>query len=84
VLPLTGSAGSAATFCAPEAERSDIEVVALNDLAPVETNAHLLRYDSVHGRFPAQVTVKGDIISCGRNVGAASKAAAPGADGLAK
>src|SRR6201997_4916112 len=48
-----------------EAERSDIEVVALNDLAPVETNAHLLRYDSVHGRFPAQVTVKGDTISCG-------------------
>src|SRR5690349_12562247 len=48
-----------------EAERSDIEVVAINDLAPVETNAHLLRYDSVHGRFPAQVTVKGDTISCG-------------------
>jgi glyceraldehyde-3-phosphate dehydrogenase/erythrose-4-phosphate dehydrogenase len=48
-----------------EAERSDIEVVAVNDLAPVETNAHLLRYDSIHGRFPAQVTVKGDTISCG-------------------
>src|ERR1700758_715883 len=48
-----------------EAERSDIECVALNDLAPFETNAHLLRYDSVHGRFPAQVTVKGDTIICG-------------------
>src|SRR5437763_64968 len=48
-----------------EAERSDIEVVSVNDLAPVETNAHLLRYDSVHGRFPAEVTVKGDTISCG-------------------
>jgi hypothetical protein len=48
-----------------EAERSDIEVVALNDLAPVETNAHLLRFDSVHGRFPGEVTVKGDTISCG-------------------
>src|SRR3974390_3007767 len=48
-----------------EAERDDIEVVAVNDLAPIETNAHLLRYDSVHGRFPAEVTVKGDTINCG-------------------
>src|SRR6516164_6490038 len=48
-----------------EVERGDIEVVAVNDLAPVETNAHLLRYDSVHGRFPGEVTVKGDTISCG-------------------
>src|ERR1700756_3652748 len=45
--------------------RKDIEIVAINDLGPVETNAHLLRYDSVHGRFPAEVTVKGDTISCG-------------------
>ena len=42
-----------------EAGRKDIEVVAINDLAPVETNAHLLRYDSVHGRFPGEVTVEG-------------------------
>src|SRR5580658_6760547 len=48
-----------------EADRKDIEVVAINDLAPIETNAHLLRYDTVHGRFPAQVTVKGDTISVG-------------------
>ena len=48
-----------------EADRQDIEVVAINDLAPIETNAHLLRYDTVHGRFPAEVTVKGDTISCG-------------------
>ena len=48
-----------------EANRQDIEVVAINDLAPVETNAHLLRYDSVRGRFPDEVTVKGDTISCG-------------------
>jgi glyceraldehyde 3-phosphate dehydrogenase len=48
-----------------EADRKDIEVVALNDLGPVETNAHLLRYDSVHGRFPGEVTVKGDTISVG-------------------
>ena len=48
-----------------EADRKDIEVVALNDLGPVETNAHLLRYDSVHGRFPGEVKVKGDTISVG-------------------
>jgi glyceraldehyde 3-phosphate dehydrogenase len=48
-----------------EAERKDIEVVAVNDLAPVETNAHLLRYDSVHGRFPGEVKVEGDSISVG-------------------
>ncbi len=39
-----------------ESGRTDIEVIAINDLGPVETNAHLLRYDSVHGRFPATVT----------------------------
>jgi glyceraldehyde 3-phosphate dehydrogenase len=48
-----------------EAGRHDIEVVAVNDLAPVETNAHLLRFDSVHGRFPGEVKVEGDSISCG-------------------
>jgi len=48
-----------------ESGRKDIEVVALNDLGPVETNAHLLRYDSVHGRFPGTVTVEGDSISLG-------------------
>src|SRR4249919_231194 len=48
-----------------EAKRSDITVVAINDLGPVETNAHLLRFDSVHGRFPGEVTVKGDTIDCG-------------------
>ena len=49
-----------------ESGRTDIEVVAINDLGPVETNAHLLRYDSVHGRFPATVTVKGASIDVGR------------------
>jgi glyceraldehyde 3-phosphate dehydrogenase len=48
-----------------ESGRKDIEVVGINDLGPVETNAHLLRYDSVHGRFPGEVTVKGDTISIG-------------------
>jgi len=45
-----------------ESGRRDIEVVAVNDLGPIETNAHLLRYDSVHGRFPAAVTVEGDMM----------------------
>ncbi len=48
-----------------EGKRNDITVVAINDLAPAETNAHLLRFDSVHGRFPGEVTVKGDTIDCG-------------------
>src|SRR5262249_4614178 len=48
-----------------EAGRTDIEVVGINDLGPVETNAHLLRYDTVHGRFPGEVTVNGDTISVG-------------------
>ncbi len=48
-----------------ESGRKDIEVVGINDLGPVETNAHLLRFDSVHGRFPGTVTVDGDTISLG-------------------
>ncbi|MBZ0138719.1 MAG: type I glyceraldehyde-3-phosphate dehydrogenase [Pseudorhodoplanes sp.] len=51
-----------------ETGRTDIEVVGINDLGPVETNAHLLRYDSVHGRFAGQVTVKGDTIDLGNGV----------------
>jgi glyceraldehyde 3-phosphate dehydrogenase len=43
-----------------ESGRKDIEVVSINDLGPVETNAHLLRFDSVHGRFPHEVGVEGD------------------------
>ena len=48
-----------------ESGRDDIRVVAINDLAPVETNAHLLRFDSVHGRFPGEVKVAGDTIDVG-------------------
>jgi glyceraldehyde 3-phosphate dehydrogenase len=48
-----------------EAKRKDIEVVGINDLGPVETNAHLLRFDSVHGRFPGEVKVDGDTIDIG-------------------
>ncbi|KFI26531.1 type I glyceraldehyde-3-phosphate dehydrogenase [Paenirhodobacter enshiensis] len=49
-----------------ESGREDIEVVAINDLGPVETNAHLLRFDSVHGRFPHEVTTGEDWIDAGR------------------
>jgi glyceraldehyde 3-phosphate dehydrogenase len=49
-----------------ESGRTDIEVVAINDLGPVETNAHLLRFDSVHGRFPATVTTTATTINVGR------------------
>src|SRR4030088_1066067 len=48
-----------------ESVRRDIEVVRINDLGPVEANAHLLRFDSAHGRFPGTVTVDGDSISLG-------------------
>ncbi len=48
-----------------EAGRDDIQVVAINDLGPVETNAHLLRFDSVHGRFPGEVKVSGETIDIG-------------------
>ncbi len=49
-----------------ESGRTDIEVVAINDLGPVETNAHLLRFDSVHGRFPGTVETTEDSIDLGR------------------
>ena len=49
-----------------ESGRTDIEVVAINDLGPVETNAHLFRFDSVHSRFNGTVTVDGDTIDVGR------------------
>jgi glyceraldehyde 3-phosphate dehydrogenase len=49
-----------------ESGRTDIEVVAINDLGPVETNAHLLRFDSVHGRFPVEITTTESTIDVGR------------------
>jgi glyceraldehyde 3-phosphate dehydrogenase len=48
-----------------ESGRSDVSVVAINDLAPPATNAHLLRYDSIHGRFPGKVQLEGDMLDCG-------------------
>ncbi len=49
-----------------ESGRTDLEVVAINDLGDVEMNALLLQYDSVHGRFQNEVTVKGNTIDAGR------------------
>ena len=49
-----------------ESARDDIIVVGINDLGPVETNAHLLRYDSVHGKFPADVVVSGNDLDVGQ------------------
>ncbi|ALK08053.1 type I glyceraldehyde-3-phosphate dehydrogenase [Blastochloris viridis] len=49
-----------------ESDRRDIEVVAINDLGSVETNAHLFRFDSVHGRFAGEVKVDGDTLDVGR------------------
>ncbi len=48
-----------------ESGKTDVQVVAINDLGPVETNAHLMRYDSVHGRFPGEVKVDGDTMDVG-------------------
>jgi glyceraldehyde 3-phosphate dehydrogenase len=45
-----------------ESGRDDIECIAINDLGSVEANAHLFRFDSVHGRFPGEVAVEGDTI----------------------
>jgi glyceraldehyde 3-phosphate dehydrogenase len=49
-----------------ESERRDLEIVAINDLGPVATNAHLLEFDSVHGRFPGRITTTEDTLDAGR------------------
>ena len=49
-----------------ESTRNDVQVVKINATGPIETNAHLLRYDSVHGRFSGQVTVKDNTLDLGR------------------
>jgi glyceraldehyde 3-phosphate dehydrogenase (phosphorylating) len=61
-----GRIGRLVLRAAFEHEESRIEVVAVNDLGPVETNAHLLRYDSVHGRFPGEIATGPDFIDIGR------------------
>src|SRR5438045_8076842 len=61
-----GRIGRLVLRAAYEHKHSEIEVVAINDLGPVETNAHLLRYDSVHGRFPGEVTTGDNWMDIGR------------------
>src|SRR5712692_7334072 len=60
-----GRIGRLVLRAAAENKRSDIEVVGINDLGPVATNAHLLKYDSVHGRFPHAVTAGDDWMDAG-------------------
>ncbi len=48
-----------------ESKRNDVQVVAMNATGPIETNAHLLKYDSVHGRFGGQIRVEGDTMDLG-------------------
>ncbi|MDF9304660.1 type I glyceraldehyde-3-phosphate dehydrogenase [Tritonibacter mobilis] len=50
-----------------ENDTTDVEVVAINDLAPPATQVHLLKFDSVHGRLDAEVTVEGDTMKVGRH-----------------
>ena len=52
--------------CAFENDRTDVKIVAINDLAPVRTNAHLLRYDSMYGKFLGDITLEGKTIDIGR------------------
>jgi len=60
-----GRIGRLVLRSALEAKRKDVEFVAINDLGSAETNAHLLKYDSVHGTFPGEVGAKGDTITVG-------------------
>lgn len=60
-----GRIGRLALRSIMETGRKGVDVVAINDLGPVETNAHLMRYDTVHGRFPHEVKVANDTIDVG-------------------
>ena len=67
-----GRIGRLVLRAAVESGRDDVEFVAINDLGPPEANAHLFKYDSVHGRFPGEVIVEGDtmtVVSGGRRWG---------------
>ncbi len=61
-----GRIGRLVLRAAHEHKNTEVEVVGINDLGPVETNAHLLRYDSVHGRFPGEVTTGDNWMDIGR------------------
>ena len=49
-----------------ESARNDVQVVKINATGPIETNAHLLKYDSVHGRFHGEVRISGNEMDLGR------------------
>ena len=55
-----GRIGRLVLRAALESNRRDLEFVAINDLAPISQNAHLLQYDSVHGKLPMDVKTDGD------------------------
>jgi len=61
-----GRIGRLVMRAALEHPAKEVEVVGINDLGPVETNAHLLRYDSVHGRFAGEVTIGENWMDAGR------------------
>lgn len=61
-----GRIGRLALRSIVETGRKGVDVVAINDLGPVETNAHLVQYDSVHGKFPHEVKVRNDTIDVGQ------------------
>src|SRR5690242_8456530 len=60
-----GRIGRNVLRAAAEAKRRDLEFVAINDLVPAKDNAHLFKYDSVHGTFPGEVKVNGNSIDVG-------------------
>ncbi|SNB51627.1 glyceraldehyde-3-phosphate dehydrogenase (NAD+) [Arboricoccus pini] len=60
-----GRIGRAVLRAIVENNRTDLQVVAVNDLAPPATNVHLLKYDSVHGRFKGQIKFEGDTVDVG-------------------
>ncbi len=64
-------------------KRSDLQVVAINDLGPVETNAHLMRFDSVHGRYDGEVTTGEDLDGCRRRPHPGHRHPQPGRTALA-
>ncbi len=61
-----GRIGRCALAHITEAARNDVQVVKINATGPIETNAHLLKYDSVHGRFGNEVRVEGNTLDLGR------------------
>src|SRR5229473_2864338 len=61
-----GRIGRLVMRAALEHPEKELEIVGINDLGPVETNAHLLKYDSVHGRFPGEVTTGENWMDAGR------------------